>query len=183
MAKKSKFNHLQVIFRAILQSKKNLFVLVETRFGHAFLMDTGSSTGEIMGHSKVSYSTFFRYTSWFRTFTYHSKVINAVSIRPQRPFRAATAGDDSNIVFHSGAPYKYEKVGYSQILFFSLLVYLRISSCRRSTRTVNSFKMWNILHQEIISQVWALIQSSSYMMARQETRWLNSQIVLIKGAL
>jgi hypothetical protein len=31
---------------------------VETRFGHAFLMDTGSSTGEILGHSKVSHSIF-----------------------------------------------------------------------------------------------------------------------------
>ncbi|CAA7264403.1 unnamed protein product [Cyclocybe aegerita] len=58
------------------------------KFGHAFMMDTGSATGEILGHSKV---------------------INAVSIRHQRPFRAATAGDDNLIVFHSGAPYKYEK--------------------------------------------------------------------------
>ncbi|KAF8182076.1 WD40-repeat-containing domain protein [Pholiota molesta] len=58
------------------------------KFGHAFMMDTGSSTGEILGHSKV---------------------INAVSIRHQRPFRAATAGDDTTIVFHSGAPYKYER--------------------------------------------------------------------------
>lgn len=24
------------------------------RFGHAFMFDTGSSTGEVMGHSKVS---------------------------------------------------------------------------------------------------------------------------------
>lgn len=41
---------------AIRQSQ-NLFVLVETRFGHAFLVDMGSSTGEILGHSKVRYST------------------------------------------------------------------------------------------------------------------------------
>ncbi|PCH35254.1 WD40 repeat-like protein [Wolfiporia cocos MD-104 SS10] len=58
------------------------------KFGHAFMMDSGSSTGEIIGHSKV---------------------INAVSIRGQRPFRAATASDDATIVFHQGAPYKYEK--------------------------------------------------------------------------
>ncbi|KAF8962540.1 WD40-repeat-containing domain protein [Flammula alnicola] len=57
-------------------------------FGHAFMMDSGSSTGEILGHSKT---------------------INAVSIRHQRPFRAATAGDDALIIFHTGAPYKYEK--------------------------------------------------------------------------
>ena len=27
----------------------------ETRFGAAFMMDTGSSTGEILGHSKVCF--------------------------------------------------------------------------------------------------------------------------------
>ncbi|PBK89805.1 WD40 repeat-like protein [Armillaria gallica] len=58
------------------------------KFGHVFMMDTGSSTGEIIGHSKA---------------------INAVSIRHQRPFRAATAADDNLIVFHQGAPYKYDK--------------------------------------------------------------------------
>ncbi|KAF8921185.1 WD40 repeat-like protein [Mucidula mucida] len=58
------------------------------KFGHAFMMDTGTSTGEISGHSKP---------------------INAVSIRHQRPFRAATAADDNLIVFHQGAPYKYDK--------------------------------------------------------------------------
>jgi hypothetical protein len=30
------------------------------------------------------------------------QVINAVAIRHQRPFRAATAGDDNLIVFHQG---------------------------------------------------------------------------------
>ncbi|KAJ7204799.1 WD40 repeat-like protein [Mycena pura] len=58
------------------------------KFGHAFMMDSGSSTGEISGHAKA---------------------INAVSIRHQRPFRAATSGDDGSIVFHQGAPYKYDK--------------------------------------------------------------------------
>ncbi|KAI0738973.1 WD40 repeat-like protein [Daedaleopsis nitida] len=58
------------------------------KFGHAFMMDTGSSTGEIIGHAKT---------------------INAVSIRHQRPFRAATAADDASIVFHQGVPFKYDK--------------------------------------------------------------------------
>ncbi|RPD75554.1 WD40 repeat-like protein [Lentinus tigrinus ALCF2SS1-7] len=58
------------------------------KFGHAFMMDTGSSTGDIIGHSKT---------------------INAVSIRQQRPFRAATAADDATIVFHQGVPFKYDK--------------------------------------------------------------------------
>ncbi|KAJ7461763.1 WD40 repeat-like protein [Mycena galericulata] len=58
------------------------------KFGSAFMMDSGSSTGEISGHAKA---------------------INAVAIRHQRPFRAATAGDDGLIIFHQGAPYKYDK--------------------------------------------------------------------------
>lgn len=58
------------------------------KFGHAFLADSGASTGQISGHSKV---------------------INAVSIRYQRPFRAATASDDNSIVFHQGVPFKYDK--------------------------------------------------------------------------
>ncbi|PFH50619.1 hypothetical protein AMATHDRAFT_60749 [Amanita thiersii Skay4041] len=58
------------------------------KFGHAFMMDTGSSVGEIIGHNKL---------------------INAVSIRPQRPFRAATGGDDGLIIFYHGTPYKYER--------------------------------------------------------------------------
>ncbi|RDB29946.1 putative WD repeat-containing protein C9G1.05 [Hypsizygus marmoreus] len=58
------------------------------KFGHAFMMDSGSSTGDINGHSKA---------------------INSVSIRHQRPFRAATAADDGLIVFHQGVPFKYDK--------------------------------------------------------------------------
>ncbi|KAL5522671.1 hypothetical protein ACEPAG_8689 [Sanghuangporus baumii] len=57
-------------------------------FGKAFMFDSGTSTGEIAGHTKV---------------------INAVSIRHQRPFRAATASDDCTIVFHTGVPFKYDK--------------------------------------------------------------------------
>lgn len=45
------------------------------------MFDTGSSTGDIIGHSKT---------------------VNAVSIRRQRPFRAVTASDDVTIAFHHG---------------------------------------------------------------------------------
>ena len=58
------------------------------RFGHAFSFDSGSSVGEVTGHSRQ---------------------INAVAIRKERPFRAVTAGDDNNLVFYHGAPYKYNK--------------------------------------------------------------------------
>lgn len=58
-------------------------------FGAAFLADSGSSCGVIQGHSQV---------------------INSVSIRRQRPFRAVTASDDGSIVFYTGVPFKYEKL-------------------------------------------------------------------------
>ncbi|KAL4079520.1 WD40-repeat-containing domain protein [Scleroderma citrinum] len=58
------------------------------KFGHPFMVETGTSCGEVVGHSKV---------------------INTVSIRLQRPYRAATGGDDGLIIFHQGAPYKYDK--------------------------------------------------------------------------
>lgn len=61
------------------------------RFGHCITADSGNSVGEISGHSKV---------------------INSVSIRQQRPLRAATGSDDSSLVFLHGAPFKYDnKVG------------------------------------------------------------------------
>jgi len=57
------------------------------RFGHCITADSGNSVGEISGHSKV---------------------ISTVSIRQQRPIRAATGSDDSSMVFLHGAPFKYE---------------------------------------------------------------------------
>jgi len=61
------------------------------RFGHCITADSGNSVGEISGHSSV---------------------INSVSIRQQRPLRAATGSDDSSLVFLHGAPFKFNtKVG------------------------------------------------------------------------
>ncbi|KAL9940040.1 hypothetical protein V8E36_000745 [Tilletia maclaganii] len=56
--------------------------------GRAFLVDTGSSAGEISGHSKP---------------------LNAVALKPQRPFRAVTASDDSTLAFFHGVPFKYNR--------------------------------------------------------------------------
>ena len=70
---------------------KRIIVVGEGRdkFGHSFTVDSGNSTGDIGGHSKV---------------------VNAVAIRHQRPFRAVTGSDDTTIVFHQGVPYKYDRV-------------------------------------------------------------------------
>ncbi|PKS07525.1 hypothetical protein jhhlp_006129 [Lomentospora prolificans] len=56
------------------------------RFGHCITADSGNSVGEVTGHSKV---------------------INAVAIRQQRPLRAATVSDDSSMCFLHGAPFKF----------------------------------------------------------------------------
>ncbi|TPX34145.1 hypothetical protein SmJEL517_g03113 [Synchytrium microbalum] len=58
------------------------------KFGHAFAFDTASSVGEISGHSKA---------------------INSVSIRQDRPMKAVTASDDLTVNFYNGVPYKFGK--------------------------------------------------------------------------
>ncbi|EQL02047.1 WD40 repeat-like-containing domain protein [Ophiocordyceps sinensis CO18] len=56
------------------------------QYGRCITADSGNSVGEIIGHSKA---------------------VNAVAMKPQRPFRAATVADDGNVVFYHGAPYKF----------------------------------------------------------------------------
>ncbi|CAH0016029.1 unnamed protein product [Clonostachys rhizophaga] len=58
------------------------------QFGRCITADSGNSVGEIIGHSKS---------------------VNAVAMKSQRPFRAATVGDDGNVVFYHGAPYKFNE--------------------------------------------------------------------------
>jgi WD repeat-containing protein 1 (actin-interacting protein 1) len=40
----------------------------------------------------------------------HSAVVNAVAISPTRPFRAATAGDDNQLVFYHGPPFRFNSL-------------------------------------------------------------------------
>lgn len=54
----------------------------------ALLADTGSKTGEV---------------------AFHSKQINSISFRSQRPFRIVTGGEDMAVVFHQGPPFKLHK--------------------------------------------------------------------------
>ena len=57
------------------------------RFGHCITADSGNSVGEVSGHSKT---------------------VNAVAVRLQRPLRAATVSDDGSLCFLHGAPYKFQ---------------------------------------------------------------------------
>jgi hypothetical protein len=63
------------------------------------MFDSGSSAGEISGHSKVRSN---KTTTVVVYIIFTSQVVNAVAIRHQRPFRAATASDDATIVFYHG---------------------------------------------------------------------------------
>ena len=58
------------------------------RFGHVFLWDSGSSVGDIMGHSKF---------------------INSIDYRQTRPFRVATAGEDTLVCWFEGPPFRYKQ--------------------------------------------------------------------------
>ncbi|XP_028302406.1 WD repeat-containing protein 1 [Gouania willdenowi] len=71
------------------EDSKRLAVVGEGRgkFGAVFLWDTGSSVGDVSGHSKL---------------------INSVDIRQQRPYRLATASDDTCGCFFEGPPFKFK---------------------------------------------------------------------------
>lgn len=57
------------------------------RYGHCFTADSGNTVGEISGHSEI---------------------VNAVAIRPVRPYRAATVSDDASLVFYNGPPFRFD---------------------------------------------------------------------------
>ncbi|KAK6505039.1 WD40 repeat-like protein [Arthrobotrys musiformis] len=63
------------------------------RYGHCMTWDTGNSIGEISGHSNI---------------------VNTVAIKPTRPYRAATGGDDNSIVFYHGPPFKFNTAHRAQ---------------------------------------------------------------------
>jgi len=52
----------------------------------AMIWDTGSKTGEVSGHTKQ---------------------VNSIAFRSQRPFRIATGGEDMQVIFHQGPPFKF----------------------------------------------------------------------------
>jgi WD40 repeat protein len=58
------------------------------QFGAAFMFDSGSTVGEIIGHSKT---------------------INTCDVKQSRPYRAVTGGLDNLVNFFPGAPFKFEK--------------------------------------------------------------------------
>ncbi|KAI5967688.1 AIP1 [Candida margitis] len=89
---KSEFQVMSGPIRSIAWDADNARIIAvgqgKEKFGHAFSWDSGNSIGDIQGHSAT---------------------INAVDIKPQRPYRAATVGDDFAMVFFQGPPFKFDK--------------------------------------------------------------------------
>ncbi|GAA6019526.1 hypothetical protein JCM11491_001325 [Sporobolomyces phaffii] len=83
---------------------KRFVVVGEGRSGWAasFNLDTGSSVGEISGHSKP---------------------VNAVAVRPNRPFKAVTGSDDFSTCFLPGVPFKYHSTSRRHTRFVQSLDY------------------------------------------------------------
>uniref|UniRef100_A0A8D3CC72 WD repeat-containing protein 1 n=1 Tax=Scophthalmus maximus TaxID=52904 RepID=A0A8D3CC72_SCOMX len=71
------------------EDSKRLAVVGDGRekYGAVFLWDTGSSVGEVSGHCKL---------------------INSVDIKQTRPYRLATASDDTVVSFFEGPPFKFK---------------------------------------------------------------------------
>lgn len=89
---KSEFQILSGPIKSIAWDADNSRVIAvgqgKDKFGHCFTWDSGNTIGEIQGHAEA---------------------INAVDIKPQRPYRAATAGNDKALVFFTGPPFKFDK--------------------------------------------------------------------------
>ncbi|TKA51057.1 hypothetical protein B0A53_05852 [Rhodotorula sp. CCFEE 5036] len=74
----------------------------KSAFGASFSLSTGSSIGEISGHSKV---------------------VNAVAMRPGRPFKAVTGSDDFSVCLLNGVPFKYGSTTRRHTRFVQSLAY------------------------------------------------------------
>lgn len=89
---KSEFQVLSGPIKLLAWDADNLRIIAvglgKDKFGHCFTWDSGNSIGEIQGHSET---------------------VNAVAIKPQRPYRAATVGVDKALIFYTGPPFKFDK--------------------------------------------------------------------------
>ncbi|BGP31629.1 WD40 repeat-like protein [Rhodotorula toruloides] len=83
---------------------KRLIVVGEGRsaWGASFSLETGSSIGDISGHSKA---------------------VNAVAMRPTRPFKAVTGSDDFSVCFLNGVPFKYASTSRRHTRFVQSVAY------------------------------------------------------------
>lgn len=83
---------------------KRIAVCGEGRENYAvvFLWDSGSTVGNISGHSKF---------------------INNIAYRPTRPFRVVTAGEDNTVGFYEGPPFKLKSLNRDHTRFVNTIRY------------------------------------------------------------
>ncbi|CAL8402756.1 unnamed protein product [Arctogadus glacialis] len=93
------------------EDSKRMAVVGEGRekFGAVFLWDSGSSVGELAGHSKS---------------------INSVDLKPSRPYRLISGSDDMTVAFSEGPPFKFK---------FTLKDHTRFVNCVRFSPDGNRF--------------------------------------------
>ncbi|CAL8338107.1 unnamed protein product [Lota lota] len=93
------------------EDSKRMAVVGEGRekFGAVFLWDSGSSVGELGGHSKA---------------------INSVDLKPTRPYRLISGSDDMTVAFSEGPPFKFK---------FTLKDHTRFVNCVRFSPDGNRF--------------------------------------------
>merc|ERR1712137_884870 len=58
------------------------------KYAHAFFMDSGASVGELSGHIKAA---------------------NTIAMKPNRPYRVASGGEDFRVNWYEGPPFKFKK--------------------------------------------------------------------------
>ncbi|KAF9973529.1 WD40 repeat-like protein [Actinomortierella ambigua] len=102
------------------------------KYAHAFLVDSGSSCGEIMGHSKI---------------------VNAVAIRQTRPFRAVTGGDDKTMVFSTGVPFKFDKALHDHTGFIQDIKYNSSGDFFASVGSDGKIFLYNGTTGEMIKEI------------------------------
>ena len=71
-------------------------------YGCAINAQTGASLGDVMGHSAA---------------------VNSVALKPNRPFRMVTVGDDNTVVFYKGPPFRFDHTNREHTKFILCVRY------------------------------------------------------------
>ena len=71
-------------------------------YGCAINAQTGASLGDVMGHSAA---------------------VNSVALKPNRPFRMVTVGDDNTVVFYKGPPFRFDHTSREHTKFILCVRY------------------------------------------------------------
>lgn len=102
------------------------------KFGHVFATETGTSVGEIAGHSKV---------------------INSCDFRPSRPFRIVTGSEDASIGIYEGPPFKFKTQIQDHTRFVQAIRYSPSGDCFASAGFDGKLFIYNSSDYSKISEL------------------------------